>query len=117
MIASVPHDFYQLPGYVKLCANQEGDSARALALTAEENGAQVLIPLIARDVPGATDAWDAASPYGYSGILVSGAADPEAFAQRALDEARHFLAEQGCVSLFLRLHPLLGPAPHPAGGV
>ena len=67
------HDFYHLPEYVELAAADE--DAMPVAFYAEEGAAACLIPLLIRHLPSALNAqpnWcDCASPYGYSGILIS----------------------------------------------
>ena len=101
-----PHDFYHLPGYVDLCAREEG--AIPAAFYAEDQGSIFLAPLLIRTMPptlGAPEDWyDCVSPYGYSSPLVG----PE---QEALP---HFLGafceaarQRGIVTAFFRLHPLL----------
>jgi hypothetical protein len=103
MLEAVPHDFYHLPGYVALCARQE--RARAKALIVRDGANAMLLPLLIRSIPGAGD--DATSPYGYPGPLVAGPASGSAFFDEALRAGIEFLANQGLVSAFVRLHPLL----------
>jgi len=50
--------------------------------------------------------WDAISPYGYSGLVMSSAGDP-GFLSQAFVAAETVLREEGCVSWFMRLHPIL----------
>ena len=103
------HDFYHLPEYVALCAEQEG--GKPTALLASEGGRAMLLPLILRPIPGG--ATDATSPYGYPGPLVSenGGAD---FVRKALIGCADLMRANGATSLFVRNHPLLGP-PLPDG--
>ena len=63
---------------------------------------QLLLPFIARNL--GADCWDALSPYGYPGPIVSGAPGP-ADVQVMLEAAFRKLQADGCVSLFLRSHP------------
>jgi hypothetical protein len=102
VLERVEHQVYHLPEYVtfdaELCAG------RPLAFVYEEPGGVWLLPLIVRWVPG-TDRIDAVSPYGYPGP-VSDRRD-EAFWERALAALLGTLAEQGVVSLFVRLDPLV----------
>lgn len=104
------HDFYHLPGYVRLAAAEEGGVP--VALFVEDGPRQLLLPLIIRPIPASAHT-DATSPYGYPGPLVITSEDPgfEAEAWRAGLAA---LREAGVVSLFVRLHPLLN-GPPPAG--
>lgn len=113
----VPHDFYHLPAYVALSARLDDGAAKALLV--QDGGRSLLLPFVARPIPGADGAWDALTPYGYPGPLVSGGAeaDRDAFASRALDAAAEELRADGCVSVFARMHPLLGATPRPEGGL
>jgi hypothetical protein len=102
----VPHDTYHEPGYVRVAAA----GGRACAFWARRGQAELLIPLIVRDLPaslGAPDTWsDAIAPYGYPAPLVTpgaAAADEDALVARFLEGCR----EAGIVSVFCRLHPLL----------
>jgi len=105
-LASAPHDFYHLPGYVELCARREGGEAAAFLAGAD--GCGMLMPLVLRPVPGA--GWrDACAPYGYPCPLFRGGPSPDqvgallgAFADAG--------ACEGLVSAFFRFHPLL-PVP------
>ena len=99
------HDFYHLPEYVALCAEQEG--GEPTAVLASEGGRAMLLPLILRPIPGG--ATDATSPYGYPGPLVSenGSGD---FVRNALMGCADLMRAKGATSLFVRTHPLLGPA-------
>jgi hypothetical protein len=106
VLKRAPHDFYHLPGYVALCARQEGGEPAALVV--ERNGAVLLLPLIIRPIPGGGK--DATSPYGYPGPIVVGDHD-QAFVSDAMCEGVTLLAQEGLVSLFVRFHPLLNRAP------
>ncbi len=106
----VRHDFYHLPTYARLSASTDGGSAAALYV--EEGDSALLLPIIKREIGGGTALWDATSPYGYPGPLVTARdEDPGVFSARALLAARGILHEAGCVSLFARIHPVLGPIP------
>ncbi len=101
------YDFYSLPGYVDLCARDEGGEARALLV--EHDGNCMVLPLIVRDISGGRGV-DATSPYGYPGILSVGGGDP-AFLRASLKAGIDALRATGVVSVFVRLHPLLNPLP------
>lgn len=103
------HDFYHLPAYVALCATQEHGEPRALYVSNGER--DLLLPLVLRGIPGGGA--DASSPYGYPGPVGVGTDDP-AFLRVALVAGIQILREEGVVSAFVRLHPLLNPIP-PAG--
>ena len=102
----VRHDFYHLPGYVALSADDEGGVARALLV--EDGPRGMLLPLVIRPIPGSTS--DATSPYGYPGPLVWGT-DRPGFVSSAFAVGVELLRSQGIVSLFVRLHPILDAEP------
>jgi len=99
------HDFYHLPGYVRLEARHE--HARPCALLVEDGPSAMLLPLLIRTVPDA--GWDATSPYGCSGPLLRGTQDPD-FIGDALAAGAEMLRSVGVISLFVRMHPLLSQA-------
>ena len=96
------------PDYVTLFA--EGDDT-ALAVVDEQDGGQVLLPLVRRALPDGVDLpdpsrWsDAVSPYGYGGPYVSGDVDWRGFYERLLD----WMAAERVLSAFVR-----GDLDHPA---
>jgi GNAT superfamily N-acetyltransferase len=106
-LRETPHDFYHLPAYVELCARHEDGEARALYV--QDGPAAMLLPLIIRCIPGG-DRCDAVSPYGYPGPLTSGTSAPE-FLSAALAAGLTTLRNEGIVSVFVRLHPLLNASP------
>lgn len=114
LLERVRHDFYHLPSYARVSAAADGGDVKGLLV--EEGGRAMLLPLVSRAIAGDARAWDATSPYGYPGPLVEAPeGEREAFATAAFEAARGPLREEGCVSIFARLHPLLGPIPRPAG--
>jgi hypothetical protein len=99
------HDCYHLPEYAEIAAVDE--DALPAAFYAENGSAACLIPLLIRPIPAAlkapADWFDCASPYGYSGVMVSPRRAPwEPF----LDAFRSAARARGIVSAFVRLHPL-----------
>ncbi len=100
------HDFYHLPEYVTLCAEQVGGTAAALLVRGGPGA--LLLPVILRDIP--FGGRDAISPYGYPGPLVEGGGGA-AFTAAALRVGIDALREAGLVSLFVRYHPLLNDEP------
>ncbi len=95
-LKEVQSDFYQYPGYVKLAGQIE--KASGFAAYIEEGADWILVPILKRSIE---DGWfDAVSPYGYSGILGNPSLLPVALEN---------LERLGCVSLFLRFHPLYNP--------
>ena len=90
-------DVYYRSGY---CAAYEAvGHGRAVAVVTE--GA--LYPLLLRPLPFGEDGFDAATPYGYGGVLST---EPSASAD--VRQLRDWCATNGVVSCLLRLHPLLG---------
>lgn len=106
VLSRVRHDFYHLPAYVTLSAAYEGGIARALLVEDGDRG--LLLPLVVRSIPGGGT--DAASPYGYPGPLVWGTSDPD-FVRGAFEAGADRLRDEGIVSLFVRLHPILDAVP------
>jgi hypothetical protein len=102
------HDFYHLPGYLDLCAGQEGGEAAAFLV--EEGDAAMLAPMVLRPLPGDLEAGphfrDAVAPYGYPSPLLKGPVD-EGVLSRLLQALQETGARSGIVSAFFRLHPLL----------
>jgi CelD/BcsL family acetyltransferase involved in cellulose biosynthesis len=99
------HDFYHIPAYARLSAKTEGGDPCAVFV--EDGPSRLLLPLVLRGVGDETRR-DATSPYGYPGPLV--AEGDDAFAREAMASAARLLADEGVVSLFVRGHPLIGPA-------
>jgi hypothetical protein len=106
VLLAARHDFYHLPAYVELCAGQEGGQPRALYVT--DKTRSILLPLVIREIRGG--GFDGISPYGYPGPVGIGAADLP-FLEAALAAGMQTLRSAGVVSAFIRLHPLLNPAP------
>ena len=96
------HDCYHLPGWMR--AAEFGDSGKARALYATDGEHELLVPIIRRHVDA--QAWDAVSPYGYGGPIASDGVSRD-FIDEALRAIVERLRETGCVSWFIRLHPLL----------
>ncbi len=110
-LSHLKHDFYHLPEYVRLCAEQEG--GKPMAFIAEEAGNRFLLPLIKRpiDINGETipEYFDAISPYGYPGPLLGGKGDQmptEHFVRRTCESLAENLSRRHIISLFARFHPL-----------
>ena len=111
ILAETNHDIYHVPTWVALDARIEGGSPRALLV--EDGGKSLLLPLVIRSIPGG--GLDATSPYGYPGPLMVGTDEP-AFMADALDHGIQMLRSEGIISMFIRTHPLLNPAPPPGVG-
>ena len=97
--ASPTPDVYYRPGY---CAAYEAAGhGRAVAVVTD--GA--VFPLLLRPLPFDEDGLDAATPYGYGGVLFRReGSDPNT----DLRQLRDWCVTNGVVSCLLRLHPLVG---------
>ena len=80
-------------------------------LRIEAGGAELLAPLIVREIPG-TEPHDAISPYGYPGLAAHGRIDPPAGGSmlQPVDPASIDFSGTGLVSAFIR-HTLAEPPP------
>jgi hypothetical protein len=111
---STAHDFYHLPGYVELCAQQE--QGQAAAFWAEDGAYGILAPFVLRPMPADLDQdsglQDASAPYGYPGPLLRGD-PPEAAVTEFLRAFFEVGSAAGIVSAFFRFHPLLEVPPEP----
>ena len=106
------HDFYHLPGYMKLCSEDEG--GEPFAFYGQAEGVEILIPLLKRHIPtylGVENLYDATSPYGYPTPLILSTGNHEdhrlvihELLERFIDTCQ----TQQIVSVFIRLHPVLG---------
>jgi hypothetical protein len=109
-LEGMPHDVYQLPGYVALAAGMQ-PNGRPLAVLVERGPDRLLLPLIIQPIPGAMDGGDASrdavSPRGYAGPIVRTTDDSGPFLDEALTAAFGALRDLGVVTAFVRLHPLL----------
>ena len=105
------HDVYDTPSYALI----EADHAQAdpIGFLVEDDDYIFLVPLLIRRVPlmGHIDddvAWDAISPYGYPGIVLSESArSSQSFVSGCTKAMVGLLAERGICSAFIRLHPHL----------
>jgi hypothetical protein len=103
-LREVPHDFYHLPGYVRLAARQEEGEAEAVLVRAADN--YFFLPYVVRPLAGTGG--DLVSPYGYPGPLFR--ESTPGFVRAAVGEWAGVLRQRGVVSGFFRLHPLF-PVP------
>lgn len=96
------HDCYHLPGWMR--ASEFSDGGKARAVYATDGQSELLVPIIRRQVDA--EGWDAVSPYGYGGPIFSEATSSD-FIDEALRAIVGRLRKTGCISWFIRLHPLL----------
>ncbi|MBX9677686.1 MAG: GNAT family N-acetyltransferase [Gemmataceae bacterium] len=106
VVAALPHDFYQLPQYARIEARRLSGTAEAIAVA--DGDRRLFIPYLRRACSESNPLLsDAASAYGYPGMLLSQAALDRSFLAAAFDQVAVSLRETSIVSLFLRMHPLL----------
>jgi hypothetical protein len=99
-LARVPHDVHHLPGWSVASAPLEPGEPFAVRVVGGHGS--MVVPFVRR--PLEDGRWDAVSPYGYAGPAVAeDGHDPAAL----LRDAANHLRDKGCVSWFLRLHPIL----------
>ena len=105
-------DVYYRSGYA--CASEAAGHGKAIGLLLATQRIRVLMPLLVRplsDLPFATGepGFDAATPYGYGGLLplseIERPAEDDVHA--LLDLLRQWCRDAGIVSCLIRLHPLL----------
>lgn len=94
------HDVHHLPGWTVASAPLE--PGEPFAVQAECGSGKLVVPFVRRQLGGGR--WDAVSPYGYAGpAITTGVRDAGAL----LRDAAGHLRDEGCVSWFVRLHPIL----------
>lgn len=93
---------YSSAAYHRASALLEPEGTRPVLLAFSDEVGDVALPLLLRPLPNG-EGWDATSAYGYGGPIGRDAPNLAAFGA-ALDE---WANEQGVVSTFLRLNPLL----------
>jgi hypothetical protein len=99
-LAHAPHDVHHVPGWSVASAPLE--PGEPLAVRVGGDRGSMLVPFVRRPLDGGR--WDAVSPYGYAGpVLTKDVRDPTGLLRAAADHLR----EEGCASWFLRLHPIL----------
>ena len=96
-------DIYHSPAWVQ--ANQKLQKGSLFSILIESESNKAYFPLIKREIDN-TEYFDLITPYGYGGIAFSHAATDE-FKNNVLPVLYQYLEKTNCVSLFLRLHPLL----------
>lgn len=108
------HDAYHLPSFVNIEAQRlEGTG---FAIYAEWEKEVFLLPFVKRSIPkelipNEKELWyDATSPYGYPGPIFSGTLSQwEEMKLDVFQVLSNRLFDEGIISLFVRLHPLLNP--------
>lgn len=101
-LSNYTFDIYHLSGWLK--ASTVVEKGEAHGIVAEYKKKKIFFAIIKRKIDH--DSWDATTPYGYGGPVVDSAftaADIEV----VLEKVRSFLFDEGCVSWFIRLHPII----------
>ncbi|WP_051683876.1 GNAT family N-acetyltransferase [Blastococcus sp. URHD0036] len=96
-------ELYTCRSYLEASTQLESPGSRPTVLHYRDDAGELALPLLLRPLP-AGDGWDATSAYGYGGPVALGQPDTTAFGT-ALDS---WARENGVVTSFLRLNPLLG---------
>ena len=112
-LEKLSYDAYHLPEYVALEAKRNNYKPEALLIS--EGNKIFFVPYLLRscnDVVAVAEKeaeiFDAISPYGYPGILLSDEARSSAeFTHHAFNEFQQTFKSRGICSAFLRLHPIL----------
>jgi Acetyltransferase (GNAT) domain len=107
------HDIYHHSGYILAEANRSNAQAEAISIS--DGSKHFLLPYLLQKCPeylckSISDSvlYDAVSPYGYPGILLSCEAqnDPS-FLQNSLDHLVKTFQSRNICSAFIRLHPII----------
>ncbi|QEI07184.1 GNAT family N-acetyltransferase [Pigmentiphaga aceris] len=106
------HDVYHTPAWAITSEISEGGSG--IAAYAHHLGQELFVPMLRRELGDGR--WDASSAYGYPGPICSDGASQE-FLDAGFRGIIDLLQSQGCVSWFMRLHPLLNASWHIAEGL
>jgi serine/alanine adding enzyme len=109
---SASPDVYYRAGYCR--AYEAAGHGEAVAVVTE----RALFPLLLRPLPFGEQGFDAATPYGYGGVLPLGRDDPGTGTVPVSEvrQLRDWCVNAGVVSCLLRLHPLVG-GPRQLAGV
>lgn len=110
-IAEYHFDIYHLSGWIAASAIVDKGTPQGVVATYKNK--KVFLPIIMREID--SEHWDAISTYGYGGPLMDKSLT-DADLDIVLEEIRVFLCDRGCVSLFMRLHPIINKEWIPAVG-
>lgn len=102
VLARCRHDVYHMPGWT--ITSEIGEGGKGFGLHASDGQAELFVPLLRRELGNGE--WDASSPYGYAGPICSDGAS-QASIDAGFQSMVDMLKSQGCVSWFMRLHPIL----------
>ena len=105
-------DAYLLRGYLESARLLE--SGRPLLLHLSDDGGDVVLAVILREIDAASGRLDAITPYGYGGPVAVG---PEPPVERFYGLYESWCGSAGVVSTFIRFHPLYANQRQAPGGV
>lgn len=95
-------DIYHLSGWVEAAKKIDKGESRGIVATYHDK--KVFFPVLIRNLEDGV--WDVTSTYGYGGPIVDPKLSHEEIT-KVMQEVVEFLYQQGCVSWFIRLHPIL----------
>lgn len=101
-ISKYNFDIYHLSGWIN--SSTEIDKGRPQGVVAEYKNKKFFLAILIRNINN--EYWDAISPYGYGGPVIDTSLTHDEI-NMILEEIKKFLYEEGCVSLFARLNPIL----------
>lgn len=105
VLSRCSHDVYHRPGWLR--ASRHCDVGDVMGLYIKDSSNEALYPIVRRPILGGE--WDATSSYGYGGPVFAHVNDAS-FRSSSLKAAISFLKDEGCISWFIRLHPILNSA-------
>ena len=101
-ILNYQFDIYHLSGWVE--ASKEIDKGESKGIFASYKNKCLFFPVLIRALDDGL--WDMTSTYGYGGPVVDETLSKQEITE-VMQEVVAFLHRQGCVSWFIRLHPIL----------
>jgi Acetyltransferase (GNAT) domain len=112
-LQKVSHDIYHLPEYFSIEAERSKTIPEAVLIREDEK--ILFAPYLLRrcsdifiDDSVMPEVFDAISPYGYPGILLSEAAvNSQQFISKSVEELKKVLCSKNVCSAFFRLHPII----------
>ena len=107
-LCNLETDIYHSSSWVE--ANKNIEQGSLFSILIENGDNKAYFPLIKRKVDH-TDFFDLITPYGYGGIAFSKFATDD-FKKNILSKVSSYLETTNCISLFLRLHPILNSNLH-----
>lgn len=107
-ISDFDTDIYHNSSWVE--ANKYLENGSLFSILVENGDNKAYLPLLKRKIDN-TDYFDLITPYGYGGIAFSWFATNH-FKQNVLSKIHSYLEKTNCISLFLRLHPILNSDLH-----